>query len=635
MPTTDFLLHTKFRFPPARSKIIARPHLVALLNEGLGRPLTLVSAPAGFGKTTLLGEWRQSESGRARSAAWLSLDNDDNELTYFLTYLLAAIGTIAPGLGEPALTLLQSPQPPSVSGILTALINDLSMLPQPAALILDDYHVISAEAVQQAVTFLLDHLPEQMHLVILTRSDPPLPLARLRARDQLVEIRADELRFATEEATAFLEQVMNLVISPSDIATLETRTEGWIAGLQMAALSMQGRSDLPQFIREFSGSHRYILDYLVEEVLANQPPQIQRFLLYTSILERLTSPLCDAVLAGDGEVARIGGDWPTGSESSFAGQSASILEYLERANLFLVPLDEARTWYRYHRLFADLLRTQSQKSLGAQGVAQLHVRASEWHAQHGSILDAIHHASMASDDERVERFIEQNYVELVKRGEQAGLRFWIGGLSQEQVYRRPRLCIYEAYSHSWFGRLDEADRLLDEAENRIRSDILAPDAKSMLGLLTYVRSRVTAMRGDIDRAIELCLAVRDYVPADNLPLQLDSHITLGYEYFLKGDYDNASLVLNETIRSGIAAGAVINTVAASCVLARLYATEGLLRESYNTYQTALRSVPEASEQHLGARALVEMGIADVLYEWNDLDAALVHIKQGLAPIRFD
>jgi LuxR family maltose regulon positive regulatory protein len=281
-----------------------------------------------------------------------------------------------------------------------------------------------------------------------------------------------------------------------------------------------------------------------------------------------------------------------------------------------------------------LLRAQLQRSLGAQGVAQLHVRASDWHGQNGSILEAIHHASMASDDERVERFIEQNYVELVSRGEQSWIRSWTGKLGKELVYSRPWLCIYEAYSHSWFGELDEADRLLEEAEKRIRSEISAPDAHSMQGLLVYVKSRVTAMRGDIHRAIEFCLKAREYVPANNLALQLDTRITLGYEYFLNGDYANASPILSETIRLGMTAGAVINTVAASCLMARLVAVQGLLNKSYDTYQIAAQSIPEASGQHLGARALVEIGIADVLCERNDLDAALVHMKQGLALLPF-
>ncbi len=387
---------------------------------------------------------------------------------------------------------------------------------------------------------------------------------------------------------------------------------------------MRDREDVAGFIEGFSGTNRYILDYLLEEVLSSQSPGIQRFLLYTSILERLTAPLCDAVI----EEGRKTED---GTDSSLVFRpSSEILKFLDHANLFLAPLDDERIWYRYHHLFADLLRSQLQRSLGAQRVAQLHIRAADWHGHHGSITEAIHHATMAADDERLERLVEQNYAELVSRGEQAGLRSWIGGLSRELVHRRPRLCIYEAYSHSWFGELDEADRLLDVAEQRTRSEIAAPDAQAVLGLLVYVRSRVTAMRGDMHRAIELCLAAREVAPDGNLALQLDTRITLGYEYFLSGDYANASPILDETIRSGIAAGAVINTVAASCLMARLYAVQGLLHKSWETYQIAARLIPGVSGQHLGAKALVEVGMADVLCERNDLHAALAHLEQGLA-----
>jgi len=404
--------------------------------------------------------------------------------------------------------------------------------------------------------------------------------------------------------------------------------------LQMAALSMQNRKDVISFIEGFSGTNRYILDYLLEEILTRQSPEIQRFLLFTSILERLTAPLCDAVMVNDEEITHKGNGQPFLSERIVLSPSIPTLEYLEKVNLFLVPLDDERIWYRYHHLFADLLRAQLQKSLGAENIAKLHIRAAEWHGQNGSVLEAIHHAAIASDDERVERFIEQNYMELVSRGEQSGLRFWTNKINKELVYSRPWLCIYEAYSRSWFGELDEADLFLEEAEKRIRPEISAPDAYSMLGHIAYVKSRVTAMRGDINRAIELCLAAREYVPDENLALRLDTRITLGYEYFLCGDYANASQILNETIRSGITAGAVINTVAASCLMARLYAVQGMLHKSYDTYQTAAQYIPGASGQHLGARALVEVGIANVLCEWNNLEAAQTHIKQGLAWLPF-
>ncbi len=502
-------------------------------------------------------------------------------------------------------------------------------LSREIALVLDDYQFISSQAVHEEVAFLLEHCPNTLHLVIATRSDPPLPLARLRARGQTVELRAADLRFTEPEAAQFLNDVMGLRLDAGSVAVLEERTEGWIAGLQMAALSMRDRKDVLGFIEGFSGTNRYILDYLLEEVLAGQSPEIQRFLLYTSILERLTAPLCDAVLANDEGSIGEGDDRSTRSEPLSLRQSASILEYLERANLFLVPLDDERIWYRYHHLFADLLRTQLQKSLGDQGVARLHLRASEWYEQNGSTLEAIHHASLASDDERVERLIEQNYMEMMNRGEMSGIRFWMGKLSKEVVYRRPWLCLYEAFSRSWFGQLEEAKLLLDEAEKRIRSEVSAPDAQSMLGYHTYVKSRVTAMQGDTQRAIELCLTARENIPANNLGLQIEVGITLGYEYFLYGDFVNANKTLNETIRSGYIARAINNPVAAYALLARAQVYQGRLHEAYDLLQKAAQLIHEAGGQYLGATGLVEIGIAALLCEWNDVEAALARLKQGL------
>jgi LuxR family maltose regulon positive regulatory protein len=627
----DTLIRTKLRLPFLRLELVSRPRLQERIARGLRRPLTLITAPAGFGKTTLVAS---CVAGCGMSVAWLSLDKDDNQAGRFLGYLVAALQEADRTIGSEAAQLLAAARQAPPEAILTSLINDLDAAGGEMALVLDDYQFISSQAVHDQVAFLLEHCPKTFHLVIATRSDPLLPLTRLRVRGQTVELRAADLCFTEPEAAQFLNEGMGLGLDAGSVAALEERTEGWIAGLQMAALSMRDRRDVPEFIEGFSGTNRYILDYLLEEVLASQPPEIQRFLLVTSILERLTAPLCDAVLASDEGAKWEGDNRSTRSESLFVGQSASILDYVERANLFLVPLDDERIWYRYHQLFADLLRTQLQRSLGAQGVAQLHVRASEWHGQNGSILEAIGHASMASDDERVERLIAQNYMEMVNRGELSWMRSWTGKLSKDLVHRRPWLCIYEALSHAWFGELDEADLLLEAAEKRIRSETSAADARSTQGHVAFVRSRVTAMRGDIHRAIELCLAARGAFDAGDLAMQLDTRMTLGYEYFMAGDYANASPILTETIRLGIAAGSVINTVAASCVLARLYAVQGLLNKSYDTYQMAAQSIPEASGQHLGARALVEIGIADLLCEWNDLVAALAHMKQGQALLPF-
>ena len=411
------ILATKLYIPPPRPKVVLRPRLIERLNEGLDRKLTLISAPAGFGKTTLVSEW---VAGSERPAAWLSLDEGDNDPTRFLTYLVAALQTIAPDIGEGVLSVLQSPQPPPTESILTALLNEITAVPDDFVLVLDDYHVIDARPVDAALTFLLEHLPPQMHLVITTREDPQLPLARLRARGQLTELRAADLRFTPSEAAAFLNEVMGLNLSAEDIAALETRTEGWIAGLQLAALSMRGREDVPGFIRAFAGDNRYIVDYLVEEVLQRQPERVRSFLLQTSILDRLSGPLCDAV---------------TGQEEGNA-----LLEALERGNFFVVPLDDRRHWYRYHHLFADVLHAHLMAEQPDQ-VPTLHRRASEWYEQHGSAADAIRHALAAEDFERAADLVELAVPAMRRSRQEATLLGWLKALPDELIQCRPVLSV--------------------------------------------------------------------------------------------------------------------------------------------------------------------------------------------------
>ncbi len=375
------LLQSKLFLPPTRPALVPRPRLLDKLSEGLYRKLTLISAPAGFGKTTLVSEW---VAGIERPAAWLSLDAGDNDPTRFLTYLVAALQTLAlhgaegkaATIGEGLLSVLQSPQPPPGEAILTALLNQIGAVPDSFVLVLDDYDVIDAPPVAGSITFLLEHLPPQMHLVITTRADPPLPLPRLRAGDQLTELRAADLRFTPAEAAEFLNQVMGLSLAAEEIAALEDRTEGWIAGLQLAALSMRGRDDIRAFIRAFAGNHHYIVDYLVEEVLQCQPEAVRSFLLRTAILDRLHGSLCDAV---------------TGQE-----EGSARLEALERGNFFVVPLDDKQHWYRYHHLFGDVLYTHLLAEQPDQ-VSTLHRRASDWYAHYGSAADAIRHALAAED----------------------------------------------------------------------------------------------------------------------------------------------------------------------------------------------------------------------------------------------
>ena len=627
MEKTPPLIRTKLRLPFTRPELVPRPRLQTRIAEGLRGPLTLITAPAGFGKTTLVAS---CVAGCGMPVAWLSLDKDDNQAGRFLSYLVAALQEANSTIGSEAAQLLAASQQAPPEAVLTSLINDLDAASGEIVLVLDDYQFISSQAVHEAVAFLLEHCPRRFHLVIATRSDPPLPLARLRARGQTVELRAADLRFTEPEAAQFLNDVMGLRLDAGSVAVLEERTEGWIAGLQMAALSMRDRKDVLGFIEGFSGTNRYILDYLLEEVLASQSPEIQHFLLYTSILERLTAPLCDAVLANDEGQEREGDERSTHSGialpppvqppswSTWNGQISFWCPWMMSGNGTAITTCSPTCC-------GPSCRNPSETRV----LPRLHRRAAAWHEQNGLILEAIHHASMASDDEMVEHLIKQNYLEMMNRGEMSWVRSWMGNLSTELVYRRPWLCLYEALNRSWFGQLEEANLLLNEAEKRIRAEGSAPGTQSMLGYHAYVKSRVTAMQGDTSRAIEFCLTARENVPADGLDLQIDFSITLGYEYFLYGDFANAHKILKETIRSGYIARAINNPVAAYCLLARSQVYQGRLHEADDLLQKAAQLIHEAGGQYLGAVGLVEVEAAALLCEWNDVDSALVRLKTGL------
>src|SRR5258707_11138532 len=422
------ILATKLYIPRLRPHVVSRPRLIERLNEGLHRNLILISAPAGFGKTTLVSQWVE---GIERPAAWLSLDEGENDPARFLAYLVAALQTIAANIGEGVLGVLQSPQPPPSEAILTALLNEITTLPDHFVLVLDDYHVIDAKPVDMALTYLVEHLPPQMHLVIATREDPQLPLARLRARSHLTELRAADLRFTTSEAAEFLNQVMGLSLSAADIAALEDRTEGWIAGLQLAALSMQGHQDVPGFIRAFAGDHRYIVDYLVEEVLQRQPVPVRSFLLQTAILDRLSGPLCHAVTGQDEGNVR--------------------LEALERVNFFVVPRNDNRTRFRYHDLFGWVLSAHLMAEQPDQ-VATLHRRASAWYEQHGSVADAIRHALTAEDFGRGAVLVDLAVPAMRRNRQEATGPGWLKALPDELLQDRP----VRSVGYAWALRLNGA-----------------------------------------------------------------------------------------------------------------------------------------------------------------------------------
>src|SRR3954447_13505405 len=460
------LLETKLHAPRRRRTLVSRPRLSERLSRGGESALTLVSAPAGFGKTTLLTEWLAEWMATAppgeRSVAWLSLDERDNDPALFWRYLVAAFDRVAPGVGSNALTLLQSPRP-AADAVLATLLNDLGAIANDVVLVLDDFHLIGEREVHDGMAFLLEHLPPHIRLVIAGRADPALPLARLRGRGQLLEVRAAELRFTAEEAATYLTDAMGLALTARDVAALEERTEGWIAALQLAALSMQGRDDVAGFIATFAGDDRYIVDYLVEEVLQRQPDSVRTFLLQTSILSRLTGPLCDAVTGQDG--------------------GRAMLEALDRGNLFLVPLDDRRRWYRYHHLFADVLQAHLLDEQ-PHGIGELHWRAGDWYEEHGELSEAVHHALAGEDFERAADLVEPAIPELRRNRQEATLRSWLEALPDELFRVRPVLTMGVVASLMTRGdlegveeRLRQAEQWLDPASDRAAEMVVVDEAE--------------------------------------------------------------------------------------------------------------------------------------------------------------
>jgi LuxR family maltose regulon positive regulatory protein len=616
------ILATKLYIPPPRPKVVIRPRLIERLKDGLsaGRKLTLISAPAGFGKTTLVGEW---VADCRRPVAWLSLDEGDNDPTRFLTYLIAALQTLplktgGANIGAGVLTALQSPQPPSTESILTTLLNEITTVPDNFVLVLDDYHIIDSKPVDEVLTFLIGHFPPQMHLVITTREDPHLPLARLRARDQLTELRAADLRFTPAEAAEFLNQVMGLNLSAEDIAALETRTEGWIAGLQLAALSMQDHQDVPSFIRAFTGDHRYIVDYLVEEVLQRQPEPVRSFLLQTAILDRLNGRLCDAVTALEGGSAR--------------------LEALERGNFFIVPLDDKRHWYRYHHLFAEVLHAHLMAEKPDQ-VAALHRRASEWYEQHGSAADAIRHALAAKDFERAANLIELAVPEMRRNRQGATVTElgWLKALPDELVRFRPVLSV--AYAFALFGggeiggveaRLLDAERWLDMMADTREGTETPPagmivvdedEFRRLPGMIALLRAAQALARGDVPETAKYARQVLELaLDGDHLMLG-GAASQLGLAAWASGDLYTARRMTADGIANVRLAGYISSAVGGSIVLADIQIAQGHLHEAMTIYKRGLQWAMEPGTPVQRGAADMYVGMSTLHREYNDLKTA--------------
>ncbi|HEX8598567.1 MAG TPA: LuxR C-terminal-related transcriptional regulator [Chloroflexia bacterium] len=616
------ILATRLFIPPPPPKVVLRPRLVARLNEGLHRKLTLISAPAGFGKTTLLSEW---VAGSDTHVAWLSLDERDSDPVRFLTYMVAALRTIAPTIGEGVLGVLQSSQPPSTEAILTALLNEISTIPDNSVLVLDDYHVIDSHAVDEALTFLLEHLPAQMHVVITTREDPQLPLARLRARGQLTELRATDLRFTPGEAAAFLNQVMGLDIAAQDVTALETRTEGWIAGLQLAALSMRGREDIPAFIKAFAGDNRYIVDYLVEEVLQRQPEPVQSFLLQTSILDRMCGPLCDAVTRQEGGKKR--------------------LEALERGNFFVVPLDDNRHWYRYHHLFAEVLSAHLMAEQPDQ-VSTLHQRASEWYEHHGSaaeaIPNAIRHALAAQDFRRAADLVERAWTAMLRSRQEAMMLGWLKALPDEVVRVRPVLSIGYATALMASGVLDGVEARLRDAERWLDTSIDRPDRSERIivdeeafrhlpGQIAVARAGLALSLGDVAGTMQYARLVLDLIPEDDHLRRGSAEALLGLASWTSGDLEAAHRAYADGRASLHRAGHISDVLGCTIALADIRMAQGRLQEAMRTFEQALQLTAEQTAH--GAPALrgtadMHVGMSALYREHNDLHAATRHLLRS-------
>ena len=609
------LLETKLHVPRWRRSLVARPRLSERLRRGAESALTLVSAPAGFGKTTLLAEWLAVAAADERSVAWLSLDQRDNDPALFWTYLVAALNTGAPAVGAGGLLLLQRPQPPNEAG-LVALLNDLDAISNDVVLVLDDYHVIDARDVQDGMAFLLEHLPPQIHLVIASRTDPALPLARLRGRGELAEIRAADLRFTPGEAAAYLNGVMGLALTAADVAALEGRTEGWIAALQLAALSMQGREDVTAFIDGFAGDDRYIVDFLAEEVLQRQPEHVQHFLLQTSILDRLSGPLCDAVTGQDGGKTKLAA--------------------LERGNLFLVPLDDRRRWYRYHQLFADVLHARLRDEQ-PDDVPDLHRRASEWYEQNGEPSEAIRHALAAGDFERAADLVELAIPAMRRSRQEAAVLGWLELLPDEVVRVRPVLSVGFAGALLAGGdfegveaRLRDAEGWLDGATDT-RQGSHAPAAEMVVvddtefrrlpAEIELYRAAQALVRGDGPGTVRHARRALELSPADDHLGRASAAALMGLASWASGDLEAGHSGYAECMAGLRRAGHIADTFGCAIALADIRRTQGRLGDAMRTYEQALQRASEQGGPVLRGTADMYVGMSEVHRERDDLPAA--------------
>jgi LuxR family maltose regulon positive regulatory protein len=590
---------TKIQMPPFHRPLVQRPRLLDQLTEGLNRQMTLVSSPAGFGKTTLLIEF---SSNCDRPVAWFSIDPQDDDSHRFLFYLIAALGAIHPGWSEALYPLLKTPRPEKFETILATVINEVNAEFPPFVIVFDDYHLISSEEIHQAVSYLIEHQPAQMHLVIATRADPPLPLSRLRARDQLNEIREKDLRFGPGETAEFLNQIMQLGLTSDQISALDHRTEGWAAGLQLAAISIRDQVDKDSFVKQFTGSNRYILDYLGQEVLEKQAQPIQDFLMETAILDRMSAPLCDAVTSIE--------------------NSQEILEQLETQHLFIIALDQDRTWYRYHRLFKEfLLKTLQVERPGR--VEDLHRRASLWFEQQGFIDEAIEHALKAENHSRTARLIEDFAVDKLKHSETSDLLRWITSIPQDLVEETPGLSL----AHAWALMLRGMD--LEKIESRLQTIENKTQADYFLGSASAMRAFLASIDGRPKESLELSLRALQLLPEEDLFTRSLVTDNLGMVYLLLGDFQAAIDNFAQAVDLSQQTGNLMISVGGLCNMAGIWMLQGQLKRAWSANQEALQLSTDQRGIRLPIAGKALLGLGEIAREWNDLPGAESYLREGL------
>ena len=599
------ILTAKLYMTTPRPGIVMRRRLTDRLNDGLakGVRLTLISASAGFGKTTLVSEWiTQCE----RPVAWLSLDEGDNDLTRFLSYLIAALQTIKVGIGESLLAMLQSHPLPQTETVLTALLNEIITIPRGFLVVLDDYHVIDSKSIDEALTFFVERLPSQIHLVIATREDPHLPLARLRARGQLTELRAVDLRFVPAEAADFLNRVMGLTLSAEDIAALESRTEGWIAGLQLAAISMQGLPDAASFIHSFTGSHRFVLDYLIEEVMQRQPDNIQTFLLRTSILDRMCGPLCDAVL---------------GAPPGFGQET---LEYLERANLFIVPLDEERRWYRYHHLFGDLLR----RRLGQpKELAEYHLRASAWHEANNDLDEAFRHALAADDFKQAAYLAETAWQRMERNFQTLAWLSWVNKLPESSICSRPWLCVQIGWAYSDVGEVVSSETYLQHAERALEGMHGQEEFKSIAaGNIALIRAGNAQIEGNLPETVRYAELSIQIIPENELLIRSQAAITLGFTQWAVGNVEASLQAMRTWMDDMQKLDNQMYAIASAFVVSDMQITLGHLNAAEKALLHAIQQAAALGQEAVVVTAHHHLGLAMLAHERGDPEAVAKHLQ---------